>query len=95
MEISIIGTGYVGLVTGVCLASFGHQVVGVEIDKEKREKIGRGEPPFFEPRLKPLLRRMLQEKRFQITADLEKAILNSQVSLITVATPTVNNQIDL
>ncbi|HEX9485684.1 MAG TPA: UDP-glucose/GDP-mannose dehydrogenase family protein [Gemmatimonadales bacterium] len=86
MRVSMIGTGYVGLVTGVGLAELGHHVVCVDSDQEKIDTIRRGEVPFFEPGLEPLLQRTLGE-RLDATTDLRRAVLETELSLIAVGTP--------
>ena len=96
METSIVGTGYVGLVTGVGLASIGHKVICVDIDAKKVEKINKGESPIYEKRLEELLKKALQKKLFIATTDLNYAVLNSQITFIAVPTPSKkNNDIDL
>lgn len=57
MKVSILGTGYVGLVTGACLAEKGHDVVCIDVDPDKVDRINRGDPPFFESGLEALLRK--------------------------------------
>ncbi len=69
MRVAVVGTGYVGLVTGVCLAEVGHDVVCVDVNAAKVAKILRGEPPIHEVGLEPLLRSHLG-KRFTATGDL-------------------------
>ena len=86
MRVSVIGAGYVGLVTGVGLAEQGHQVVCVDSDREKIARIRRGEVPFFEPGLERLLQRTLGT-RLDVTPDLRRAVLESELSLIAVGTP--------
>jgi UDPglucose 6-dehydrogenase len=87
MNISIIGTGYVGLCTGVGFAMKGHNVICVDIDKEKIGKINKGESPIYEPLLDDYLKEMLGKGRFRATTDLKEAILNSEASFIAVGTP--------
>jgi len=94
MKVSIIGTGYVGLVTGVCLAEKGHQVICVDVDVEKTDKINRGVPPIHEKGLEDLLRRNLGI-RLNATTDLETAVLETDVTLIAVGTPFDGSAIDL
>ncbi len=78
MRVSIIGTGYVGLVSGVCLAAKGHDVVCVDIDRSKVDRINRGEPPIHEDGLEALLKAALN-KRFRATTDLREAVLATEV----------------
>ena len=94
MKISIIGTGYVGLVTGVCLAQKGHQVVCVDVDPGKVTKISQGVSPIYEKGLEDLLRNHTQVNLFAST-DLHKAVLDTEVSLIAVGTPFDGDEIDL
>ena len=74
MNISVIGTGYVGLVSGVCLAEKGHNVTCVDIDKDKVDKINSGIPPIHEKQLDQLLKKQTG-RNFAATTDLEEAIL--------------------
>lgn len=94
MNVSIVGTGYVGLVTGVCLAEKGHQVTCVDLDPERVRSINAGVAPFFEPGLDELLRRQVGE-RFRATTELPAAVLESDVTLVTVGTPLHGEHIDL
>ncbi len=87
--ISIIGLGYVGLTTGVCLASRGYYVVGVDIDKEKVRMINNVNPPFYEPGLEEMLREVVEKGLFEATTSYEKAIEDSDISFITVGTPSL------
>jgi len=86
-SISIIGTGYVGLVTGVCLAKLGNRVICVDIDKERVRKINKGISPIYEKNLDELLGEVLKKKRLEATTDLKYAVENSDVSFICVGTP--------
>jgi UDPglucose 6-dehydrogenase len=94
MRISVIGTGYVGLVSGVCLAEIGHQVVCVDIDPVKVAKVRSGVPPIHEDGLEHLLRTNLGT-RFSATSDLQAAVLSSDLTLIAVGTPFDGRTIDL
>ena len=94
MKVSVIGTGYVGLVSGVCLAEKGHEVTCVDVDRAKVDQINRGVPPIHEEGLQPLLKRNLGG-RFRATTDLRQAVLERAVSLIAVGTPFDGDQIDL
>lgn len=94
MKISIIGTGYVGLVTGVCLAEKGHEAVCVDVDKRKIDMINRGKSPFFENGLDDLLARNLGS-RFSATTNLREAVLGTDVTMIAVGTPFDGRSIDL
>ncbi len=87
MRIAVIGTGYVGLVTGTCLAEIGNEVVCHDIDADKIERLRRGELPIFEPGLEELLERNLRELRLSFTRDLEEAIAGVEVCFVAVGTP--------
>jgi UDPglucose 6-dehydrogenase len=94
MRVSIIGTGYVGLVTGVCLAEKGHSVVCVDIDAEKIKKINDGIPPIYERGLQELLQVHIG-RNFCASTDLQLAVMKTDLTFITVGTPYDGNQIDL
>lgn len=86
-KISIIGTGYVGLVSGVCLADFGNSIINVDIDQEKIDKLNNGEIPIYEPGLKEIYERNVADGRISFTTDVEAAIKDSEVIFIAVGTP--------
>ena len=86
-KISIIGTGYVGLVAGVCLADFGNNIINVDIDEEKIEKLKSGKIPLYEPGLEDIFHRNVEENRIEFTTDIENSIKNSEVIFIAVGTP--------
>ena len=94
MRISVIGTGYVGLVTGVCLAEVGHDVTCVDVDPVKVQTIRAGKTPIFEEGLEPLLQRHIG-KRLHVTGTLRNAVLESDVTFIAVGTPFDGKEIDL
>jgi len=94
MKVSIIGTGYVGLVTGVCLAEKGHQVVCVDVDREKIDKINQAIPPIYERGLEELLKKNINVN-LRVTTDLHKAVIETDISLIGVGTPFNGSEIDL
>jgi len=94
MRISIIGTGYVGLVTGACLAEKGHDVVCVDVDPTRVGMLNRAATPIFEEGLEALLRNNVG-KRLKATGDLDGAVLNSDVTFIAVGTPFDGTSIDL
>jgi UDPglucose 6-dehydrogenase len=94
MKVSIIGTGYVGLVTGVCLAEKGHQVVCVDIDQEKVAKINQATPPIYERGLEELLKKNIGVN-LRATTDLYKSVMETGISLIAVGTPFDGSEIDL
>ncbi|MBT6331953.1 MAG: UDP-glucose/GDP-mannose dehydrogenase family protein [Gammaproteobacteria bacterium] len=94
MKVSIIGAGYVGLVSGVCLAEKGHEVVCVDNDILKVNKINLSISPIYEDGLDELLLKNI-ENRFSASVDLTNAVINSDVSLLAVGTPFDGNEIDL
>lgn len=95
MNVSVIGTGYVGLVTGVCLAETGLNVICMDTDKNKIEKLKEGQISIFEPGLKALVDKNLASGRLKFTVSIEEAVQSSKVIFIAVNTPTVNNRSDL
>lgn len=86
MKISLIGTGYVGTVSAVCFAELGHDVICVDIDSSKIEKINAGIPPIYEEGLTDLLKKHVG-KKLSATSDYRFAVMNSEVSFICVGTP--------
>ncbi len=86
-RISIIGTGYVGLVGGVCLADFGNTIINVDIDEDKINKLNCGEIPIYEPGLQEVLERNVKAARISFTTDIETAVKESEVIFISVGTP--------
>ena len=95
LRISIIGTGYVGLVSGVCLASTGHMVTCVDIKPEVVARINRGQAPLYEPDLGNLLANVVAARKLRATDDVHRAVLDTDVTLICVGTPTVGGEVDL
>jgi len=87
MKICIIGTGYVGLVTGTCLADFGLSVTCVDQDKNKISLLNSGGVPIYEPNLAPLIEKNISAGRLTFTTDLKKAVEQSKVIFIAVGTP--------
>ena len=87
MNISVIGTGYVGLVSGACFAEFGLNVTCVDNDRSKIEMLEKGVIPFFEPGLEDIIRRNVREKRLCFTMDIGQAIDKALVIFIAVGTP--------
>ena len=83
----MVGTGYVGLVTGTCLADFGNRVTCVDVDASRIEELEKGHVPFFEPLLADLVRRNCDAGRLQFTTDLESSAKQSRVIFIAVGTP--------
>ena len=86
-RISMVGTGYVGLVTGACLADYGNEVICVDADKTKIDSLRAGRIPFYEFGLEELLERNVREKRLSFSTDLPEAIRQSDVIFICVGTP--------
>jgi UDPglucose 6-dehydrogenase len=91
MRITVAGTGYVGLVTGVCLAEMGHQVVCMDIQMEKIKMLQSGISPIYEPGLQPLLQKNLSNGRLYFTTDPDDAYSPAEVIFITVGTPDKQN----
>lgn len=87
MRVAIFGTGYVGLVTGTCLADVGHQVVCVDIDQAKVDGLNRGVIPIYEPGLEPMVKANHAASRLTFTTDAATAIAHGQVIFIAVGTP--------
>ena len=87
MEIAVVGTGYVGLVVGACLAETGNHVVGADIDEHKIQGLQEGRVPIYEPGLDLLISRNVAEKRLRFTTDIGAAVLESEVIFIAVGTP--------
>jgi UDPglucose 6-dehydrogenase len=94
MRISIVGTGYVGLVSGACLADHGHDVTCVDVDPAKLEAINAGRAPIHEEGLPEILARTVGRK-LKASGDLARAVHNSDMTLIAVGTPAVQGRIDL
>jgi len=88
MKIAMIGTGYVGLVSGVCLSDFGHEVVCVDKNPAKIEMLERGEVPIYEPGLQPLMAKNVEAGRLSFTMDLATAVAGADAVFIAVGTPT-------
>tara|TARA_Y100000590_G_scaffold374637_1_gene439075 strand:+ start:14133 stop:15413 length:1281 start_codon:yes stop_codon:yes gene_type:complete len=86
-EIAIVGTGYVGLTAGACLAHLGHRVVCYDIDEAKIDKLSKGEIPIVEQGLEILVKEGLEEKRLSFVTDPQKAISESEVVFLCVQTP--------
>lgn len=87
MKIAVVGTGYVGLVTGTCFAETGNQVICVDIDQEKVEKLSAGEITIYEPGLEVIFKRNLKEGRLKFTTQLKEAIDQSLVVFLALPTP--------
>jgi len=85
--ISVFGLGYVGLTFAACLANKGFQVIGYDVDKEKMEKISRGQAPFYEPGLDEILHTVIQSGKMRLITDPTQAVIESDLTFITVGTP--------
>jgi UDPglucose 6-dehydrogenase/GDP-mannose 6-dehydrogenase len=94
MRVAIVGTGYVGIVTGVCLAHRGHDVICVDLDRSKVDRINAGEAPIHEVGLPERLK-SVAGRRLRATTDLKAAVAASEVTLIAVGTPFAGGAIDL
>ena len=91
MKIAIAGAGYVGLVTGACLAELGNDVICADIDESKIDKLNNNIIPIYEPGLEELVVRNKKERRLEFTTDLKKAIKESEIIFICVGTPPKEN----
>ena len=91
MKLCMIGTGYVGLVSGVCFSDLGNTVYCVDKDQNKIELLNKGTVPIYEPGLEEILKRNYKAKRLIFTTDLKKAVSNSDIIFICVGTPTRKN----
>src|SRR3954462_10891178 len=87
MRIAVVGTGYVGLVAGVCFADSGHSVVCVDVDEEKIAQLRKGHSPIYEPGLEELLEKNTAAERLTFSTDLASAVKQSEVVFIAVGTP--------
>jgi len=87
MNIAVVGTGYVGLVTGTCLAETGNHVICVDIDVKKVNKMKNGEVPIYEPHLDVLFERNIKQGRLKFTTDLNEAVESAQVVFLALPTP--------
>ncbi len=86
-RIAVIGTGYVGLVSGACFAYLGHRVIGLDVDREKVEKLKKGEIPIYEPGLDRILEKAIENGNIEFTTDYGYAVRNSDFIFIAVGTP--------
>lgn len=87
MHVGVIGTGYVGLVTGVCFAEMGNDVVLMDIDEDKINRLSEGQVPIYEPGLEQMLARNVSERRLSFTTDLQYTVESSLINFIAVGTP--------
>ena len=87
MKITIVGSGYVGLVSGICFAKLGHEVFCVDKDQNKISQLESGDIPIFEPNLKDLLREALKNKKISFYSSLKEPLQNCEAVFIAVGTP--------
>ena len=87
MNIAVIGTGYVGLVSGACFADFGHQVTCVDVNVSRVDSLRRGEVPFFEPGLTEMVKRQSALGRLHFTTSIAEAMTDAAVAFLAVGTP--------
>jgi UDPglucose 6-dehydrogenase len=87
MNVSIIGTGYVGLVTGACLADAGNNVMCVDVDHDKVSQLNAGKIPIFEPGLEPVVRRNREAGRLRFTTDIAASVAHGELQMLAVGTP--------
>ena len=91
MKLCMIGTGYVGLVSGVCFSDLGNTVYCVDKDENKINSLNRGIIPIYEPGLEEILKKNYKQKRLFFTTNLKKAVNNSDIIFICVGTPNKKN----
>jgi UDPglucose 6-dehydrogenase len=87
MDLSIVGSGYVGLVTGACFADVGHNVICVDNDAKKIKQLQAGEVPIYEPELEEIIHRNVSARRLRFTGSIQEGVDNSQIVFIAVPTP--------
>src|SRR5690606_16265189 len=87
MKIAVVGTGYVGLVTGTCLSETGNHVTCIDIDQKKVEKLKNGIVPIYEPGLEALFERNTKQGRLNFTTDLKEGIKGAKVIFLALPTP--------
>jgi UDPglucose 6-dehydrogenase len=87
MRVSIIGSGYVGLVSGAGLSDVGHQVLCMDIDQERVERLKSGECPIYEPGLEDMLWNNTEAGRLEFTTSMEEAVDHAEILMIAVGTP--------
>ena len=87
MNITIIGTGYVGLVSGICFAEFGFNITCVDKEIKKIQKLQDGKVPIYEPGLEAILKRNIDANRITFTTELESSVRNADIVFIAVGTP--------
>jgi UDPglucose 6-dehydrogenase len=87
MNVTVIGTGYVGLVTGACLADAGNNILCLDVDGQKISRLNNGEIPIFEPGLEPIVRRNRSAGRLRFSTDVPESVAHGELQLIAVGTP--------
>ena len=96
MNVAVIGSGYVGLVTGTCLAEIGHYVICVDNDEEKIEVLKKGEIPIYEPQLEKLVKKNMDKERLSFSTSIKEGVSRAKVIFIAVGTPPrANGEADL
>jgi UDPglucose 6-dehydrogenase len=91
MKIAVVGTGYVGLVTGTCFADSGNDVTCIDIDVQKVDRLNRGEVPIYEPGLAEIVLRNRDARRLSFTTDLASAVAEAKLILLAVGTPSAED----
>ncbi|TKJ47101.1 UDP-glucose 6-dehydrogenase [Candidatus Aerophobetes bacterium Ae_b3a] len=91
MNVAVIGSGYVGLVTGTCLAEIGHYVICVDNDEEKIEVLKKGEIPIYEPQLEKLVKKNMDKERLSFSTSIKEGVSRAKVIFIAVGTPPKEN----
>lgn len=91
MRLAVVGTGYVGLVTGTCFAEIGHDVTCVDVDAAKVKALQSGEVPIYEPGLDIMVQRNVSQERLRFTTDLQGAVENALICFIAVGTPSMED----
>src|SRR5574341_2523323 len=87
MRVTVVGTGYVGLVTGACLADMGNEVFCLDVDAGKVKALNEGHIPIYEPGLEPIVRRNEQAGRLRFSTDVAASVAHGELQLIAVGTP--------
>ncbi|HEX7362783.1 MAG TPA: hypothetical protein VF283_20015 [Bryobacteraceae bacterium] len=95
MRLTVVGTGYVGLVSGTCIAATGHDVTCVDALQERVDAVNRCTPLFHEPGLRELLEQVVGSGRLRATRELNAAVQSSDLTMLAVGTPSQNGDIDL
>lgn len=95
MKIVVVGTGYVGLVTGSCLAEVGTEVICIDVNVQKIENLQKGILPIYEPGLDEIVERNFKKGRLHFSTSLDEAIIGAQVVFIAVGTPRVRMAVQI